>query len=59
MVQPTGLDPGFCPRCGGELEWKATVRGFDKTSKFIFSNAKTATAFIHIEPITRDCTFLP
>ena len=54
MIQPTGLDPGFCPRCGGELEWKATIDGFDKTSKVHFFNAKTAAAFIRFEPVTGD-----
>jgi len=24
-VQPSDIDPGPCPQCGGELKWKATV----------------------------------
>jgi hypothetical protein len=24
-VQHTGISPGPCPHCGGELEWKASV----------------------------------
>jgi phage terminase large subunit GpA-like protein len=39
-VQPSDIDPGPCPHCGGELKWKATV-GAEKTPQTHFYQCET------------------
>jgi hypothetical protein len=36
-VQLTGINPGRCPRCGGELEFKANVGSLGEGSETYFS----------------------
>jgi len=39
-VQPSDIDPGPCPHCGGEQKWKATV-GAEKTPQTHFYQCET------------------
>jgi hypothetical protein len=39
-VQPSDIDPGACPHCGGELKWKAAV-GVEKTAQTHFYQCET------------------
>jgi len=39
-VQPTGMSPGPCPRCGGNLEFKANVSSLGQGSEICFFECK-------------------
>jgi hypothetical protein len=39
-VRPTGISPGRCPRCGGELQFKANVGSLGKDAETYFFQCK-------------------
>jgi uncharacterized Zn finger protein len=49
-VQPSDIDPGPCPHCGGELKWKATV-GAEKMPQAHFYQCETCE---HIHTVKLD-----
>jgi DNA-directed RNA polymerase subunit M/transcription elongation factor TFIIS len=49
-VQPSEIDPGPCPHCGGELKWKAKV-GAEKTPQTHFYQCETCD---HIHTVKLD-----
>jgi hypothetical protein len=49
-VQYTGISPGPCPHCGGELEWKASVGGLGTRLETHFFQCKACD---HIHTIKK------
>ena len=47
-VQPSDIDPGLCPHCGGELKWKATI-GAEKTPQTHFYQCETCDQIHTVE----------
>jgi hypothetical protein len=51
-VQPSDIDPGPCPHCGGELKWKATV-GAEKTPQTHFYHFYQCETCDHVHTETK------